>query len=322
MKQTVYQYLNKYETMKKIRMVEERIADLIKLGEITTPCHLYIGQEAIATGVCANLNDDDYAFSTHRSHGHFIAKGGDLNAMMAEIFCRETGCSKGRGGSMHLCDSNVSFPGSTAIVGGAIPLAVGAALAIKTRKRKNVSVVFFGDGAVSEGVFFEALNLATLLKLPVIFVCENNLYSTHMPISKILNNANITDLIQGFNLEKHRVDGNNVLAIEKIVKQMYDRAIKGDGPSFIECLTYRWRGHVGPHLDIDKGIRTKEELETWMEKGPIRTYREFILENKLISETQLMEVDKNIETDIEAALFFARNSPYPDGNEVTKYVFR
>jgi acetoin:2,6-dichlorophenolindophenol oxidoreductase subunit alpha len=315
-------YLDKYIIMKKIRMFEEKVADLIKVGEITTPCHLYIGQEAVAAGVCANLSKEDFVFSTHRSHGHFIAKGGDLDSMMAEIYCKETGCSKGRGGSMHLSDPNIGFPGSTAIVGGDIPLAVGAALAFKTKKKNNVSVVFFGDGAVSEGVFFEALNFSSLYNLPVIFICENNLFSTHMPISKILNNTNITELIHGFKLFKHRVDGNDVLAVEEAMKQSIERATKGEGPSFIECLTYRWRGHVGPNLDIDKGIRTKEELDSWINRCPIKQYEKYLIDNHIVSETQLFDENRKIAQEIDIALEFAQNSPYPDGKEVLKNVFR
>jgi acetoin:2,6-dichlorophenolindophenol oxidoreductase subunit alpha len=322
MRESMFTYIDKYILMKKIRLVEEKIADLIKLGEITTPCHLYIGQEAVAVGICVNLTINDNVFSTHRSHGHYIAKGGNLKSMMAEIYCKETGCSKGRGGSMHLNDPQIGFPGSTAIVGGDIPLAVGAALAFKTRKEKNVSVVFFGDGAVSEGVFFEALNLSTLYNLPVIFVCENNLFSTHMPISKILNNVNITELIQGFKLNKLQVDGNNVLDIEKAMKQCYDRAINGEGPSFIECLTYRWRGHVGPNLDIDKGIRTKDELDAWMNKGPIKTYEKYLLDNEIVSGAVLEKVNDKIVKEIDLALDYARRSSYPDINDLTKYVFR
>src|SRR3990170_2618135 len=212
---------NMYVTMVKIRKFEEKVAELLLAPkkEITTPCHLYIGQEAIATGVCSVLKKDDWVFSTHRSHGHFIAKGGSLKALMAELYCKKTGCSKGRGGSMHIASPDHGLLGSSAIVGGTIPIAVGAALAFSMQNKDAVSVAFFGDGAVSEGVFYESLNFASLKKSPVIFVCENNFYCTHLPVSECLADTNIYKKAEAFGIPGIRIDGNNVIEVYKTAKK-------------------------------------------------------------------------------------------------------
>lgn len=314
--------INLFKVMKKIRLFEEAVADMIERGEIRTPCHLYIGQEAVAAGACLQLTNEDTVYSNHRSHGHYIAKGGNLNQLMAEILCKETGCSRGRGGSMHLFSKEVGFPGSTAIVGGSIPLAVGAALFYKIMNKKNVAVTFFGDGAASEGIFYEALNFAALYKLPVIFICENNLYATHMPITRTLNNINISDLIKGFNILNYRIDGNDVLQIYDTVKKCYNNCIKGGGPAFIECLTYRWRGHVGPNYDVDKGLRTKEELDFWMESCPIKKLENNLLKNNTLTKEDLSNINNEILTGVNEAINFGKKSPYPEPNDYLKHVFR
>ena len=190
-----------YENMLRIRLFEERVAELLaNEAEIKCPTHLYIGQEAVAVGVCANLRNDDYVFSTHRSHGHYLAKGGDLKALMAELYGKATGCSKGRGGSMHLASPDVGLPGSSAIVAGTIPIAVGVAMSFKMQKKDTISIAFFGDGATNEGAFYESLNFASLKKLPVIFACENNLFSTHMPISSCLADTDIYKKAEAFKM--------------------------------------------------------------------------------------------------------------------------
>lgn len=314
--------INLFKVMKKIRLFEEAVADMIERGEIRTPCHLYIGQEAVAAGACLQLTNEDTVYSNHRSHGHYIAKGGNLNQLMAEILCKETGCSRGRGGSMHLFSKEVGFPGSTAIVGGSIPLAVGAALSYKIMNKRNVAVTFFGDGAASEGIFYEALNFAALYKLPVIFICENNLYATHMPITRTLNNINISDLIKGFNILNYRIDGNDVLQIYDTVKKCYNNCIKGGGPAFIECLTYRWRGHVGPNYDVDKGLRTKEELDFWMESCPIKKLENNLLKNNTLTKEDLSNINNEILTGVNEAINFGKKSPYPEPNDYLKHVFR
>jgi len=312
-----------YITMLRIRKFEERVAELVyPLKEIVCPCHLYIGQEAVATGVCSALKKEDWVFSTHRSHGHYIAKGGDIKALMAELYGKEAGCSKGRGGSMHLASPEWGLPGSSAIVAGTIPLAVGAALSFSMQKKDSVSVAFFGDGAAGEGVFYESLNFASLKKLPVIFVCENNLYSTHLPISACLAEVHICEKAAAFNMPGIRVDGNNVVEVLQSAKKAIDRARLGKGPALIECMTYRWRGHVGPNDDIDKGLRSREELDCWMNRCPIKTLEESLLTRGIMSESEKSKIIKRIDKEIEDSVTFAKQSPYPDKRDYLNYVFK
>ena len=311
-----------YVTMLKMRRFEEKVAELL-LGEpeIRCPVHLYTGQEAVAAGVCANLHNDDYVFSTHRSHGHYIAKGGDLNALMAELFGKVGGCSGGRGGSMHLAAPEIGFPGSSAIVAGTIPLAVGAALASKIRKKDTVSVVFFGEGAVNEGVWYESLNFAALKKLPVIFVCENNLYVTHMPIDACLSGTDIHRKAQAFGMPGVRLDGNNVVEVYQAAGKAIQEARQGKGPMLLECLTYRWRGHVGPHYDLEKGLRSEEELKRWMQRCPLQQLEKILLDNKFITMVEKERLYQDIDGQVETALDFARQSPYPEESTLLKDVF-
>lgn len=312
-----------YVTMLRIRMLEEKVAELVSPpAEIICPCHLYTGQEAVAVGVCSSLIKDDYVFSTHRSHGHYIAKGGDLKALMAELYGRVTGCSKGRGGSMHLTSPDVGLSGSSAIVSGTIPLAVGAALAFSIQKKNGVSVAFFGDGAVNEGVFYESLNFASLKKLPVIFVCENNLYSTHMPISACLANTDIYKMAEAFNISSVRIDGNNVREVFKTANKAIENARRGKGPALIECMTYRWRGHVGPNFDVDKGLRSKDELEYWMDRCPIKALESFLLKHGIVSESKKIQIRGRIEEEINEAIVFAKECPYPDEDNLLGDVFK
>ena len=304
-----------YITMVKIREFEERTAEIISQKEIICPTHLYTGQEATATGVCSALRKDDWVFSTHRSHGHYIAKGGNIKAMMAEMFCRATGCSKGRGGSMHLASPDVGLPGSPAILAGLIPLAVGAGLAFSLQEKDNVSVAFFGDGATNEGVFYESLNVAALRKLAVIFICENNLYATHMHISKCLANTDICKKAEAFGVPAVRVDGNNVIEVFNVAKKAIEDARCGKGPTLMECMTYRWRGHVGPGYDLIKGIRTKEELAHWMNRCPIKMLEKILLERNILSKSEKIEIYRSINNEIKESFAFAKESPYPDLDE-------
>jgi len=311
-----------YLTMLRIRILEDKIAELINNGEIVCPVHLYAGQEAVATGVCANLHKDDYVFSTHRSHGHYIAKGGDMKALMAELYGRSTGCSKGRGGSMHVAAPEIGLPGSSAIVAGTIPLAVGAALAFTLRKKDNVAIAFFGDGATNEGVFYESLNFASLKKLPVIFVCENNLYSTHMPISACLADIDIRKKAEIFNMPGIRIDGNNIVDIFKTAKKAVRNARLGQGPALLECMTYRWRGHVGSNFDMDKGLRPKEEWEEWMSKCPIKRMETLLTRYNGLSHAETTEMYTSIKKEVEEAVVFAKESPYPEASELMNNVFK
>lgn len=306
--------LNVYTTMLRIRLVEEKIANILinSPGEIVCPCHLYTGQEAIATGVCSVLGKSDYVFSTHRSHGHYIAKGGDIKSLFAEIYGKATGCSKGRGGSMHIASPSIGLPGSSAIVAGTISLAVGAALSFSIQKNNNVAISFFGDGAMDEGVFYEALNFASLKHLPVIFVCENNLYSTHMPISACHADTALFKKAEAFNVPSVRIDGNNVLEVIDTANKAIYNARSGKGPALIECMTYRWRGHVGPNYDTDKGLRSQTELSYWINLCPIKKFENYLLMHNILSVSEVEQIYAKINNEIEEALSFAKNSPYPD----------
>lgn len=311
-----------YVTMLRIRKFEERVAELVSQEEIICPCHLYIGQEAVATGICSALRRDDYVFSTHRSHGHYIAKGGDIKALMAELYGKVTGCSRGRGGSMHLSSPEQGLPGSSAIVAGTTPLAVGVALAFSIQKKDSVSVAFFGDGAIGEGVWYESLNFASLKKLPVIFVCENNLYSTHMPLAACLAETNIYKKADAFNMPGVRVDGNDVTAVFKAANRAIEDARHGKGPALIECMTYRWRGHVGPSDDLDKGLRSKEELDYWTKRCPIKMFEEFLFRRGILSESEKIRIYTDIEKETEETITFAKESPYPDPGGLLSHRFK
>ncbi|MHC1589122.1 MAG: thiamine pyrophosphate-dependent dehydrogenase E1 component subunit alpha [Methermicoccaceae archaeon] len=310
-----------YETMLRIRMFEESLTEPLTNHEIKCPVHLYTGQEAVAAGVCANLRNDDWVFSTHRSHGHYIAKGGDMSKLMAELYGKASGCSHGRGGSMHVACPEKGLPGSSAIVAGTIPNAVGAALAFSIRKEDRVAVAFFGDGAVCEGVLYEALNFASLRGLPVLFVCENNLYSTHMRISASIANTALYTKGEAFDIPSVRLDGNDVMAVYRSAAKAVADARAGGGPALLECMTYRWRGHVGPNYDVDKGLRSKEELDRWMEHCPVHTLEQRLLQEHVLTESECEKIRHKIEVEIKAAALFARESPYPEPDEVCSGVF-
>jgi pyruvate dehydrogenase E1 component alpha subunit len=310
-----------YRTMLRIRMVEERIADLVVQEEIRCPCHLYIGQEAVATGVCASLAKEDFVLSTHRSHGHYLAKGGPMRALMAELYGKATGCSRGRGGSMHLVAPELGLPGSSAMVGGTIPIAVGMALASQIRDLSRISVAFFGDGAVNEGVFYESLNLAALKRLPVVFICENNFYSTHMPISAVHADPEIHKKAAVFQMSGTRIDGNNVVEVFQAAQGAVEKARTGGGPTLLECVTYRWRGHVGANWDLDKPIRPREEVMWWVKNCPLKRFERVLLTENLLSGREMDQMVRDIEEEIDDAVRFAQESPYPDVSELRDDVF-
>lgn len=308
-----------HETMLKIRLVEERLADALMDGEIGCPVHLYTGEEAVATGVCAHLNEGDYVFGNHRSHGHYLAKGGDLKAMMAEIYGKMAGCAQGRGGSMHLVDPELRIF-ATPIVGSTIATAVGAALASSLRGDGAVSVAFFGDGATDEGRFYESLNLAALYKLPVLFVCENNFYSTHMPLKARQPADNIYKRAEMFAIPGVRVDGNDVCEVYRVAGEAIERARYDDGPTLIECRTYRWHGHVGPHYDFDKGLRSLEEFKSWQARCPVKRLEQRLLAGGILTSDDLMSTRQRIEWEVEEATTFAKASPAPEAIDLLKYV--
>lgn len=313
-----------YKSMLRIRDCEESLVEPILNKKVSTPCHLYSGQEAVAVGLCSALSNDDYIFGNHRSHGHFLAKGGSMKAMLAEIYCRDTGCSRGRGGSMHLIDPTIGMLGSAPIVAGTVSLAVGAALAISIRKENRVAVSFFGDGATGEGVVAESLNFASLMKLPIIFACENNLYATHMPVNECRVNQPISKIAEPYCMEVFSVDGNDVLQVYEASQQAVEFCRSGRGPVFMEFMTYRLRGHVGPddnvhgeHIDI----RPEEEIRFWKAKDPISQFERYLLENKLIGNKELQNIKDEVTAEVREAQAFAQNSPYPKKENLTNYVF-
>jgi TPP-dependent pyruvate/acetoin dehydrogenase alpha subunit len=308
-----------YRTMLLIRQTEERLADALLAGEIRCPVHLYTGQEAVAAGVCAHLNEGDYVFGTHRSHGHYLAKGGGLNAMIAEIYGRTTGCARGRGGSMHVIDPDLHIY-ATPIVASTISNAVGAALVVARKKNGNVAVSFFGDGAAEEGRFYESLNLASLYQLPVLFVCENNIYASHVRQEARQRNPDIHKHAEAFAMPGVQVDGNDVCAVYRTAQEAVERARGGGGPTLIECLTYRWRGHVGPNYDLDKGIRDVKELEAWQARCPIKCLGKALVDEEIQTEDDIAATRLEVDQAVEEAFAFAKSSPLPDATELLAYV--
>jgi len=302
-----------YRQMVRIRAFEESLIEPISKGEIKTPCHLYTGQEAIAAGICSALPENSFVFGNHRSHGHYLAKGGDMKELMAEIFCKESGCSAGRGGSMHVIAKEKGFLGSVPIVAGTIPLAVGAAFA------GNPTVSFFGEGATGEGVLYESMNMAAVRSLPVIFVCENNLYATHMPVKQIRPDVDIYKIAEPFGIKSWQIDGNDVLKVFETAK----KAVSLNAPVFIECLTYRQRGHVGPDDNIQgfhTDIRPREEIKEWLAKDPILRLEKYLSENNIFASEDLDNIKKQAEDEVKEAKKFAKESDYP--KEIEKYVFK
>ena len=311
--------------MLKIRLAEEALVKPILDGIVKTPSHLYTGQEAVAVGLCNNLVQGDNIFGNHRSHGHYLAMGGDLKKMYAEIFCKESGCSKGRGGSMHLIAPEHGVQGIVPIVAGTIALALGSSLASKIKKNKNVTVSFFGDGATGEGVLFESLNFASLKKLPIIFACENNLYSTHLPIDEIRSNLDISTSGHPFDIKSFSVDGNNILDIEKVVLESLEYCRSGNGPILIEFKTYRMRGHVGPDDNIQgthTDIRPKNEIKKWSSKDPIINFEKYLLSEGIINFKTKDNIINQINKEIKDALDFAMTSDFPNKKDLLKYVFK
>ncbi len=310
-----------YYEMLRIRKLQLKIEAEYLENEMKTPIHLYIGQEAVAVGVCANLSREDYINSSHRSHGHYLAKGGDLKALVAELYCKETGCSKGRGGSMHLVDVSVGHYGSSSIVGGGISIATGMGLAIKMKKQPRVSVVFFGDGAADEGVLYESINFAVLKKLPVIFVLENNQYSVCSHFSARQVGDNIFHAMPQELLLTAKIDGNEVLAVYEAARQAVQRARAGLGPSFIDCLTYRIMGHAGCLSQDAKGYRTDEEVEKWKARCPLATYRQKLLATGMITLREIEDMEKKIDAELAEAFACARQAPVPKGKDLHLYLF-
>ena len=311
--------LELYQRMVKIRLTEEAIVQNYSDWEMRCPTHLSIGQEAIASGVCGNLQDCDFVMSTHRCHAHYIAKGGDLNSMIAEIYGKSTGCSSGKGGSMHLIDTSVGFMGSTAIVGNTIPLSVGLGLSIQLKTDNNISCVFFGDGAVEEGVFYESVNFAILKSLPVLFICENNLYSVYSPLNvRQPQGRDIHQMVKAMGIKTEFGDGNDVIEVFEKTSEAVKRIKEGQGPQFLEFSTYRWREHCGPNYDNDIGYRTEEEYERWKAQDPIDRYK---MNHPEIDNELIDKINSEIQNEVSLAFDFAKKSPFPDKNETYEHLF-
>ncbi|MCB1134727.1 MAG: thiamine pyrophosphate-dependent dehydrogenase E1 component subunit alpha [Chlamydiia bacterium] len=319
---TEHRHLLWYQQLLRIRMVEEAIADRYSEQEMRCPVHLSIGQEAVAVGVCAALAEKDEILSTHRAHAHYLAKGGNLRRMLAEIHGRETGCCRGRGGSMHLMDLAVGFMGSTPIVGGSLPVAVGYAFARKLQDDARVTVVFFGEGATEEGVFSECLNFAALHQLGIVFVCENNLYSVYSPLAPRQAHPNQRSAqAKAMGIEVESADGNQVDAVAAVAERAVERARSGQGPSYLEFATYRSREHCGPNLDNTLGYRTVEEAAEWEARCPLRFWEERLLQQGLLCAQQRGHWYDEIDNEISDAFDYALNSPWPELSSLTQGLF-
>lgn len=304
--------LHLYRQMQLIRSAESKLGDAYKRGDIPGPVHLYIGQEAIAVGVCTHLLDTDWITSTHRGHGHFLAKGGDMQSMFAELYGKASGICKGKGGSMHVADVGKGMLGANGIVGGGIGIATGAALAAQLGERGVVSVAFFGDGASNQGVLMESMNIASLWKLPLIFVCEANGYSEFSTTSSVTA-GNIADRPRSLGIEAYEVDGNDVLAVSALAKSCIDKARVGQGPSFILASTYRIRGHVETEQSIlQRPYRTAEEIEVWQARDPIEIVKRALLKADSANESVLQELAVGVEREVEAAFDRAQMAEDPE----------
>lgn len=319
MKENKEKLVKMYETMLKIRFFELRVKKLVMQGMVRGGVHLYLGEEAVATGVCAALEKNDYITSTHRGHGHCIAKGGDISRMMAEILGKENGYCKGKGGSMHIADLALGILGANGIVGGGIPISVGAGFSCKKRRSGQVVVSFFGDGAVNQGSFHESLNMASVWKLPVVYVCENNQYAVSTHVSEATAIKNISDRALSYGIPGMTVDGNVVETVYRASQEAVDRARQGKGPSLIEAKTYRWEGH---YIGDPTIYRSKEEVERQKkENDSVKNFRQRLVNQKILTEESAKEIEKKVKRLIDEAEDFARKSSVLPLNKVSEDVF-
>ena len=310
-------YSKFYSSLYRIRRVEEEIARIYPTDKIKSPVHLSIGQEAVSVGVCAALRHGDVVFGTYRGHALYLAKGGDLKKMIAELYGKATGCTKGKGGSMHLIDIDAGVMGTSAVVGTTIPLAVGYAYALKLQGKDSIVVSFFGDGAVDEGVFHESMNFAALKKVPIIFICENNFYAIHSHQRERQAMCNICERARAYGIPAEKIDNNDVLRFYELVKKAVDEIRSGgSGPRFFECMTYRWKEHVGPNEDFDAGYRSRSEAELWFEKDQCKRMAE------LLDPGIRQNIEDDVETEIREAFEFAEQSPFPDDEELYTDIFK
>jgi len=310
--------LDMYRQMLTIRFFEEKVFELYGQNLVPGTIHLYAGEEAVAVGVCANLRRDDYITSTHRGHGHCIAKGARLDKTMAEILGRKTGYCKGKGGSMHIADFSVGMLGATAVVGAGIPIATGAGLSIRLRGTDQVAVCFFGDGASNQGTFHEGINLAAVWHLPVVFVCENNLYAMGTRQTRVMLIDNIADRAAGYGIPGVAVDGNDISAVFEAARVAVERARRGEGPTILECKTYRLKGHS--RFD-PAAYRPKDEVNEWLKKDAIARFQARLLERGIITEGEIQRAVEKARNDVEEATKFALESPFPEPAEALDDVY-
>ncbi len=308
--------------MMRIRHFEEAVISLVERGEIVGAAHSYIGEEAVAVGACLALRDDDWMTGNHRSHGHPIAKGGDVNKAMAELLGKSTGFCKGKGGSMHLADFSIGILGESGILGSSIPTAVGAALGSKLQGNDRVAVPFFGDGASNEGAFHESVNLAAIWKLPVVFLCENNQYAVTSSFKEMVASDNIADRSAAYDIPGVLVDGQDVIAMYEAVTQAVARARAGQGPSLIEGRTYRYYEHsLGLNRIVRDPYRSDDEVEDWKQRDPILIHKERLLEQGIATQQEIDRMEDEIKEQIQEAITFARESPYPEPSELFEDMF-
>lgn len=301
--------------MLRIRKIEESFAEKYPQQEMRCPMHLSIGQEAPAVGVCSALLKSDCIMSSHRAHAHYLAKGGNLNRMVAEIYGKKDGCCAGLGGSMHLVDLSVNMLGSTPIVGGTFPVAIGVAYANAFKKNGSITVVFFGDGMTEEGVFCEGINFASLKNLPILFVCENNFYSVYSPLSvRQSEKRNLCEIVRSHGIEAHLGNGNDVEEVFSLATNAIKKIRENKGPIFLELMTYRWKEHCGPNEDDDLGYRSKKDVSLWKKRCPIDTYRQKLFQENLLDEHLETKWQKQIQNEIENAYLFAQKSSFASEN--------
>jgi TPP-dependent pyruvate/acetoin dehydrogenase alpha subunit len=311
-----------YFSMLRIRMVEEKIAELYSEQEMRCPVHLSIGQEAVAVGVCDHLENQDIVMSAHRAHAHYLAKGGDLKSMIAELYGKASGCAMGKGGSMHLVDLESGFFAAVPIVGSTIPIAVGVAWAFKLKKSSNIVTVFLGDGATEEGVFFESLDFASLKKVPILFVCENNFYSVYSQLNvRQSPDRKLSVLAESHGIKSFTGDGNNIDQVSKISKKAVDYIKENNCPAFVEFDTFRWLEHCGPNGDDHLGYRIKGELSQWLKKDPIDLFKSKIIENHEIDNNDISDMKQLISSEIESAFKSAKESEFPAQNVLNQHIY-
>jgi len=315
------QLLHFLKRMVTIRAAEEKIGAAVSVSQIRCPCHLVIGQEAPAAGVAASIRTGDRVFGAHRSHAHYIALGGTLHRLFAEVQGKVTGCSKGMGGSMHLLDRANGLFGTVPIVSATIPIATGAALAAKMDRKGDVAVSFFGDGATEEGAFHESLNFASTFRLPVLFVCENNLFSSHLHINLRQPANSVCRYAEAHKIPWFRVDGNDVVAISRSAERAIGCARVGEGPQFIEAVTYRWRGHVGPREDLDVGVKRKDDLNLWKRRDPIRRLADALVAAGILENGGLDKLRHGAESEVAEAWRRAEEDPWPPASALLEWVY-